>query len=45
MKRQRDKDKLQFCIDNDIKLIIIPYTENNRLEEYITIELKKAGII
>jgi hypothetical protein len=34
--KQRDKDKEQYCIDNNIKLIIIPYTEENKLKQYIS---------
>lgn len=31
----RDDFKEQFCIENNIKLIIIPYTESNNLEIFI----------
>ena len=33
--QQRDKDKEQYCIENGIRLIIIPYTCNSILETYI----------
>ena len=33
--KQRDLDKLQYAKENNIKLIIIPYTEEKNLEEYI----------
>lgn len=34
--QQRDRDKEQYCIDNGIKLIVIPYTIKN-LESHISI--------
>lgn len=37
--KQRDKDKEQYCKDNNIKLIIIPYTELD-IKTYITDFLK-----
>jgi thiol-disulfide isomerase/thioredoxin len=33
--KQRDLDKLKYAKENNIKLIIIPYTEEKTLEEYI----------
>jgi len=33
--QQKDKDKIQYAKENNIKLIIIPYTEKNNLSEYI----------
>ena len=41
--QERDKYKKQWCIDNKIYLISIPYTENGNLESYITKELKNGG--
>ena len=32
---KRDSDKVKYAEENNIKLIIIPYTENDRLEEYV----------
>ena len=33
--QKRDKDKKQYCIDNNIQLIVIPHTIKD-LEAYIT---------
>jgi hypothetical protein len=33
--QQRDKDKEQYCKENNIQYIIIPYTANKKLEEAI----------
>jgi hypothetical protein len=33
---QRDLDKVQYAKENNIRLIIIPYTEEKNLEEYIS---------
>lgn len=33
--QQRDRDKEQYCKDNNIKLIIVPYTEEANLKHYI----------
>ena len=33
--RQRDIEKVQYAKENNIKLIIIPYTEEKNLEQYI----------
>ena len=32
---QRDRDKEQYCIDNDIKLIVIPFSEENNIKSYV----------
>ena len=37
--QKRDKKKEQYCIDNNIKLIVIPYTENKKLEQFILAKL------
>ena len=33
--QQRDKIKEQYCVENNITLIIIPYTEENKLKLFI----------
>lgn len=38
--KKRDKIKTQYCIDNNIKLIRIPYTEFDNIEEVLKKELK-----
>jgi len=37
--KRRDKIKTQYCLDNDIKLIRIPYTEYDNIEEILNKEL------
>lgn len=39
--QQRDRLKEEYCILNGIKLIVIPYTEEKNLEEYIKCQIKK----
>lgn len=39
--RQKDRDKEQYCIENNIKLYIIPYTEKTNIENYITMLLRE----
>ena len=34
--QNRDKEKEQYCIDNNINLIVIPHTAARKLETYIT---------
>jgi hypothetical protein len=34
--KQRDLDKIEYARENNIKLLIIPYTEEKNLEDYIT---------
>ena len=43
---QRDLDKINYVKENNIKLIIIPYTEEKNLEDYITkqIDILNIGI-
>jgi thiol-disulfide isomerase/thioredoxin len=41
---QRDMDKVIYANENNIKLIIIPYTENNNLEEYINKQIENITI-
>jgi hypothetical protein len=43
---QRDLDKINYVKENNIKLIIIPYTEEKNLEDYITkqIDILDIGI-
>lgn len=38
----RDKNKIKYCLNNNIKLIIIPYTENKNLKEFILKELNNV---
>jgi hypothetical protein len=42
--KQRDLDKINYVKENNIKLIIIPYTENNNLEEYINKQIENITI-
>jgi hypothetical protein len=37
--QERDKRKFDLCFQNDVALIVIPYTEKNNLEEIIRMEL------
>ena len=37
--QQRDKNKEQYCQENDITLIVIPYTEEKNLELFIASNL------
>jgi hypothetical protein len=38
--KEKDSYKKQWCLDNGIKLIVIPYTELNNLNQYIEREIK-----
>lgn len=38
-RKENDKIKTQYCIDNNIKLIRIPYTEFKNIEEILEKEL------
>lgn len=40
IQKKRDKIKAKYCKENDIPLLIIPYTEFERIEEIITSFLK-----
>ena len=39
--QERDRIKEQYCIDNNIKLIVIPYTENKNLYKYIDTQISE----
>lgn len=39
----RDELKIQFCERYGIKLLVIPYTQQNNLEEYVRHELSQLG--
>lgn len=41
---ERDAKKAKICVEKGITLIIIPYTENKHLEEFILAELKRFNI-
>lgn len=43
--QKRDAIKTQYCKDNNIPLIRIPYTEYDRIEEVLTNELGKIGLL
>ena len=34
--QERDRKKEQYCIENNIQLLLIPYTEEKKLDSYIT---------
>jgi len=40
--QEKDMFKHKWCIDNNIKLIVIPYTEKKTLNQYIEKELQKC---
>ena len=42
--KQRDIEKINYCLENHITLITIPYTVNKNLEGFITKELDRLGI-
>lgn len=43
--QRHDKIKTQYCIDNKIPLIRIPYWERDNMESFLFEELNKLGII
>ena len=43
--QRRDKEKVEYCLGNNIILIIIPYTFDNNLENYIIDELTKVKLL
>jgi len=42
---QHDKIKNKYCIDNNIKLIRIPYFQKERIEQILNMKLERYGVI
>ncbi len=42
--KEKDKYRKQWCKENNIKLIIIPYTEKSNLKQFILGEIIKCQV-
>lgn len=43
--QQRDIDKVTYCRNNNIRLIIVPYTEEKNLDYFIELYLHRLGLL
>lgn len=41
--QERDKIKMKYCKEHDIRLVIVPYWERNNMYEFLKKELEKIG--